>query len=506
MTAYLGLALLDLLLLAAGLGVLVGLGQLDASPRSLAAGAGLGFLTGLASVLMLAITLMSVGVPFGPITVTVLSLVLGVGGALLAHRRGGLRPSPAASEARSAVRAGVKARLRAVSADRWAVVAFASAFGAFALVGFADAAVTQITGWDAWTMWARKATVLYYFGGLPPEFFAVPENQFASPDYPLLLPAYEAISFRAMGGIDTQTMHVQLWALLVAFGWALAGLAHRVVRPVVWAPLVLLALLAPGAWGALLTAYADVPMAIFLCLGALCLGLWISRRRTPDLALAAVLLAGAASTKNEGLMAAVAVLGVAAAVVALERRGLAALRPMAVAAGALVALVLPWRLWAAFHGIEGQIPVAQGLNPLYLAGRIERVIPSIRALVDSLDDQEAFTYLLPLGVGVAAICLATGVARGVAAYYLGSMAAVSALLVWAYWIAPTELAWHLETSVGRVSTGVVFVGVAGLLHLAGELHAFGTGEEEAEDGDGLGEANGSRPAVEAEAVRSKALH
>ena len=91
--------------------------------------------------------------------------------------------------------------------------------------------------------------------------------------------------------------------------------------------------------------------------------------------------------------------------------------------------------------------------------------------------------MLPLGVAVVLAALIAGAARRVALFYLGSMALISAMIVWAYWIAPTELGWHIGTSVGRVSTTVVFVALAGLLHLAGELEAFGRGSSP--DAEGL---------------------
>jgi hypothetical protein len=492
---------IDALVLVAGLCLLAGVGQLERSPRRVAAALGLAFMVGTAAVLMVTIALMTVAVPFGLVTFVLVCVAVAGAGVVIALVRAGpgegrrlARPSlaallgPPVAGAResgrtaaegpsdqTAGRGGLRGRAAGLSVDGWATAGFCVVFGAFALVGLAKAAVTPLIAWDAWTMWMRKASVIYFHGGLPPEFFAGETYRFTSPDYPLLMPLFEAVHFRAMGALDSVAIHVQFWVLLVAFFWAAAFLANRVTRPAVWAPLLLLAALAPGVWGQMLTLYADVPMACFLALGTLALGLWLRGRRPADLAVAALLLAGAASTKNEGLMAALAVLAVAAVVVAVSERRRAALRPLALAVAGFVVLVAPWRLWTAWHGVKGIVPVADGLNPVFLVGRLDRVLPAVDGLLGSLDDEVAWTYLLPLGLAVAVAALIAGVARRVALYYLGSVALVSALIVWAYWISPTELGWHIGTSVGRVSTTVVFVSLAGLLHLSGELEAFGSG-------------------------------
>ena len=44
--------------------------------------------------------------------------------------------------------------------------------------------------------------------------------------------------------------------------------------------------------------------------------------------------------------------------------------------------------------------------------------------------------------------------------------------MWAYWISPYDLDYHLRTSAHRVVTGLVFVMVAAVLQLAGQLAAL----------------------------------
>src|SRR4029453_17372567 len=116
-----------------------------------------------------------------------------------------------------------------------------------------------------------------------------------------------------MGTIDTQAIHLQFWLLLVAFVWAILYLGFRRGTLLVWLPILSAFSIAPGVYGQTLPAYADIPMTLFLALGLLLLGDWLSMRDRTMLVLAVLFLAGSASTKNEGLMTAVVALLVAGA-------------------------------------------------------------------------------------------------------------------------------------------------------------------------------------------------
>ena len=93
---------------------------------------------------------------------------------------------------------------------------------------------------------------------------------------------------------------------------------------------------------------ADVTMAVFLATGVLCLGLWVERARPGLLPAAALLLGAAANVKNEGTVFAIAVMVVA--LCASIGRPARDLRALGLAAVAVVAAAVPWRLWVAAHG------------------------------------------------------------------------------------------------------------------------------------------------------------
>jgi len=448
----------DLLLALAGLGILVAVGCVPRRPSALLAALGLGYLTGAAVVPLALIAMLVVGIPFTLETfAAVVFACVGLGA--WRWRQAPSDPPPPA-------RPWWRRSPRSWPVDAWVAVAFAALVAAFFAVGMSTALTMPLSEWDAWSIWARKAQMLTGHDTLVTGFFASDSYVWIHQDYPLQVPIWEALHFRAAGGFETQALLRHFWLFLPAFVWAVAFLLRERVRPLVWGPLLLLAAATPGIWEQLLSGYADLPMAIFAMLGAISLGLWLSGGSGRQLALAAIMLAAAAGTKNEGLMAAVALLAVAAAVA--RSRGLS-IRPLALAAGAVAVAILPWRIWTEAHGIEGDLPVLRGLDPVFLLDRLDRVWPAVEAIGQEVSDPGRWAYLLPLAVLAIAASLASGVARRVAVFYLGSLAVAAAGLVWSYWISPNPIDWHLATSATRVVSVLVLIGLAALVHLSGAL-------------------------------------
>jgi hypothetical protein len=372
--------------------------------------------------------------------------------------------------------------------DRVVVVLFAVILAVVAIVGLRAALVSPLYRWDGWSIWSRKAEVLTTYDVLRTDFFASNAYGFMHLDYPLFLPLLEATFFRAVGTLNTQAVHVQLWLLLIGFVWATAGIMSRVARPFVWAPLALGALFFPGVIDQLLSGYADVPGAIFVGLGALLLGAWLREGHTWQVALGALMLAAAANTKNEALMAAGAVLAAATAVLLVQRNWRRVLPLLGAWAGVIIAVV-PWRAWQSAHDISGEYSLGRALSPGYLSDHYDRVQPSIDALNGQLLDQSKWLYVVPIAVGVAIVALLYRRVRLVASYYLVGGVLGFAGLVWAYWISPDDLAWQLGQSADRVVVILVFLAVAGLLQICAAL-------DRDRDGPGSPDA-GTRPSTDA---------
>lgn len=461
----------------AGLGVLAALDFVKPSLSEVLGALGLAYLVGVGAVLLPAIGLLTLGVAVRLPGLVALCAAIGLAGiGVAARRRGclrGLIHRPSWSR-------------RGLGLDVLVAAVFLVTFGMYAVLGFQHASVLPLDAWDAWAIWTNKAVALVEWGGLRPEFFASPAYSYMHLDYPVLMPLYEAIYFRAAGTVNTQAVHVHFWTLLIAFVWAAGFIASRVTRPALWAPILVAFALAPGVSSQLLTLYADVPVAIFLCIGILLLGLWLSDRRPAELALATLFLATAANIKNEGLVAGLAALVVLALVVVVspppQLTRVRALGPALAALAGFIVGVLPWRIWMESHHITGDLPVRDALDPSFLWDRSDRVWPSIEALAGQLVLQERWFYVVPLALAVVAVCLAIGVLRQVAAFYLLTGVMVFAGLIWAYWISPNDLGWHLSTSVDRVATSVVFVGLAALLHLSGALERVAPARDRAKSG------------------------
>ena len=454
----------NVLFLGAGVGILNWLGLLESRVRSWIAAFGLAYLAGVAAATLIGIALLTAGLSFRlPVFVGV-CLVLAVVGLL--GRRDWLARVRAFSPRGVAPRRWAEALLRdARDQPLLALVVAASlvAVCIFLAIGFWAAGVRPLAEWDAWSIWTRKALVIFMYDALPTEFFGSSAYSFAHGEYPLLVPVFEATHFRAMGTADTQAMHAQFWVLLVAFSWALAFLAWRARRSVLTFGIVAALTTLPPMYAQLLTGYADIPLAFFLALGMLLLGYWLANRRSAELLLAALFLAAAANTKNEGLMAAVIALVVAAILAVTERRR--SLVPFAGALAVFALGVLPWRIWTKVHDIESGVPLGDGLSPGYLADNAERAWPSVEALYTQLVNQETWSYVVPVALALVVASLVTRVQPRVAAFYLASGAAFFAALVWVYWVSTIPLQIYLTTSAYRVVAGIAAISLAAVVHL-----------------------------------------
>jgi hypothetical protein len=462
MRATLGPVCLNLLVTAAGMGVLSVLRLVEFSLAGIGAALGLAFLTGLAAIGLLLITALAVGVPYTATTVAVIALCIAVGGAVGSMHSYALSRRPPRSSKRI---------VGSLLCDRRLVFVFAVVFGAYAVVGIFRAAVSPLDSWDAWAVWTPKAVLLTDFHHIPQPFFTDRAYDMTHQNYPLFVPVLESMWFRFAGQIDTQSVHVEFWLLLVGFVWAIAYiLARRGVRAFAWGPLLLLVALAPGTSSQLLSAYADIPMALFVGLGVLLVGLWISNHDPAHLALGLLFLAAAANTKNEGLVIAFIVLAVAAIAV-----GQAPLRlRLLVGAAGLVAAVLPWQLWTALNGVprDPDIPLSKIFEVSYLLSRLGRIWPSLSATQTQFASQGLWLYIVPTGLAVILACLVLRAALRPALFYLGTGMATLTVYLWVYWASPLNLTWYLSTSDFRIVDSIVFIALAAILQLPTEAQRY----------------------------------
>src|SRR5581483_4531295 len=261
-----------------------------------------------------------------------------------------------------------------------AALALLAALLARAWVAFST---KPLDDYDAWAIWGMKARALTLLGWADPSLFASRVALPAHPDYPLLVPSLEAVAARAMGGFDPRLVHLQFLLLGVAGIAAIHALAReRAPRLVVW-PLLLALAAAPAFASQLLTAYADVPLALLVAAGTLAAARCLDRPGPRPAATAALLLGAAALTKEEGLLFA------AAALLALLLARAPWRRVLALAAGTEL-LLAPWQAWLFLESPPRDPAQALALQPPGIGTVV------VRKLLEDALSVPSWTLLLPL--------------------------------------------------------------------------------------------------------------
>jgi hypothetical protein len=432
----------NVLLLVVGVGLLPLLG-VARSWAELVARSGLAYLCGLVTTAIVAATFALVHVSVGWTGLAVLAAV--------------------------SVTAGVL-RLRGTERPAWRRPAWSSIAGGAALlavlVEYGRAfAVAPLNRYDAWAIWALKGHALYAFGWADPAVFAGREYRFANLDYPLLLPSLEAIDFRAMGAFDTRVLHLQFLLFLAAALMALGALLRERVPALLLWPSLLAIALAPAVFDQLLTAYADVPLALVFAVGLAAAGRWLVTNERWSLAVAALCFGGALLTKNEGSLF---VLGAFAGLflVAHRRRRLVAL-----AAAADIVLLLPWKIYVQVHDLHDiNYSLGDSFDYGHISGRLGVGPIAFRTLGGEMVDPLKWGLLAPLFAALLLAALAAGL-RALPLYAL-VWGAVSWLgLSWIYVVTHFEYSVYLDSTKARVVASVVLGGAALTPLLAAEAWA-----------------------------------
>jgi len=355
----------------------------------------------------------------------------------------------------AAISLGVAVWVRRPTPPRWRTpgllgVAGVAALGALLARAWPTFASKPLDDYDAWAMWGMKAKALTELGWADPGLFASNGAAELHLDYPLLVPSLEAVAARAMGGFDPRLIHLQFLLIGVAGIAAIHGLLReRVPGWLLW-PCVLALATAPGFSSQLLTAYADVPLALFCAAGLLAAARWIDDGAPRTLAFATLCLAGASLTKNEGVIFA------AAAYLALllaTRRW----RPLLLSGLAFEAALAPWQVWLRVHHVHSDTLLGAQMFSVHRPG----IAPlALRGLLDYALAFSAWPLLLLLFL-VAAV----GAVGSRLAVFAWAWACISLLgLTWIYVVAKHEWSSYLAFSGDRVIDAVV-VGAAALTPL-----------------------------------------
>ncbi len=448
--AYLGVAALDVLLLAAGLAFLYGLG-LVRSARQAVRWSGLGLFVAWALTGVLGSLEAMAGLALTVPELIVTIAVIAAAGLLLGRRipAAPRRPQPSAG--------GLAA---------WIAVGGAAVLLVYLEALFRRARLSVTTSWDAWAFWIPKAESIVYFHGIgtgPGRF-----ESFANPDYPPMAPVMDAVTFRFMGRIDPAVLPPQHWVIVVAFLGAIAALLATRVPPVVlWPSLAGLALL-PDFGGLVGSSLGDEPLSLVFGVAGVCAALWLLEREPRYAALVVVCMTAAALTKFEGLTLALLLASILALGGSTRRYWRA---PVAVAL--LPVLVrFAWKVWLHTHHVvtTGAYSFSKLIHPGFLWHRIGRFDAAVSALPGYLLDPGRWFVTVPVAL---ALALLLAWRRGaLTLLVLGTAVTAFFGLAAVYWVSAYPVHWYLATSASRVvSSTAIFCGALLPLLLAEALAA-----------------------------------
>ena len=311
-------------------------------------------------------------------------------------------------------------------------------------------AATALDAWDGWAMWGPKAHALFVEGDVWGPVFTQPEYAMQNQQYPVLLPALEALSAGAFGRFDPTLIDIEPAAVLVAFGWGAWAILRLVVFPAV-AAAVSLALTGAAPLIANSAAnYADSSVAAFTALGLLCLLVWLTHGSSATLVLAGLFLAAAASTKAEGLAFALGAI-VTAAVTA---RGFGRSVRSTLACG--MGVVAVPAVWAVVDRLNGRGPknvdAAAFVDPGAMLDAADRIPTAASRMLAEI------VHAWPLASMAAVIAVLAVCAAGLwwhAAFVVVWAALAFSTLVGVYYSSTLPIDWYLGTSADRVVFSIV---------------------------------------------------
>jgi hypothetical protein len=451
--ALVGLVVLNVFFLLVGVGVLWGIRGWRWWTE-LVRLAGLAYLLGLASLMVLMTAELTVGIPVTTATILFDGVLLVAAGIAFRGYRGGTWPR--------------------LVPEGWRFPRL-SVFVALFLAGIAvylegmfrsERLAGVVNEFDSWAFWMPKAEWIYFFGHLDRRVFELLPNG----SYPIGLSTVQAAAFHSMGSADTTSLHTQYWFVGAGFVAAAAGLLVERAHATILVPVLLAVLVAPSLVAREMTTYADVPLGYFVAASVLLVALWVQHREPWKLGCATVLLAAAMSTKREGMLFAAAIL--VAAFVASWGDGRRAWRPLLLSGAAALALTLPWRIWFTAEGIPSDAPTTGYLGSFR---QLDRMLPSVRLVIRTLFDQGMWPFVA--GIAVAAVALAAlASAWRLVAYAATFLLTAGAACAWAIW-SNTSLSFSEDDSLNPIVrlTGTTILSLAVLTPLLLQVAWTGSG-------------------------------
>lgn len=321
---------------------------------------------------------------------------------------------------------------------------------AFLVVLGVDLLFQPLWAYDAWAQWTPKAKSFVLLDGLDAGYF---RTSAPNSDYPVLVPALEAIDFRFMG-FATRVVHLQFFLLVAAYAGALFELLLPRARAVfVWA-LVATMVVAPSLGIQAAYAVADVPLAVLFSLAGIFAWIWLEEGDRAALPLLGLFAAAGLASKNEGELYVGTLFALLIVLFAWQRAWRSTALTVATGVVALVGIV-PWRLWTRAHHLTNYYA---GSSPT--VGHLGRVPIAAGRLLKEAFDPTSWLALLPLAIAAAALAWLYGGARRGPLLVLGLIALSYVELVFVYWATSLPFHWDLNTTARRVITSPLLFAAA----------------------------------------------
>ena len=401
---------------------------------------GASFLYGSGAMFIVMLALSVAHVRWTLITVTVSTLLIFCGAAILAIRQ------PANDNGQRAAGAHVFDLVTLLTLTSYALYA----------------TLASLWEWDFWAIWGLKAKAFLEVGGIDWRFLESRWNTFAHPDYPLLVPLNFDFVALVNGGWSARWLGLLFVAWAVALLLIVRALAARETSPF-FASLLTLSLVSLAV-----SRYVGLAEGALIAFGGAGVLFVRTALRDGDAAAwrhGALMLGFAANCKNEGMALLVAVT-IAVGVVSWQKEATARPRDRAItrmfALWPAYALAAPWLLLRAMHALPTDI--AGGSAVSRLLARLPYAHQILGFLAARLYEPWFWMAIL------AGLLIAPAAARRRELFVILVTAIQLAFYVVAYLSTPHNLRWHVLTSWSRL-TGQIAVAItfAVFLMLANSL-------------------------------------
>ena len=333
---------------------------------------------------------------------------------------------------------------------------------AFLVVSYtAYITVASLWEWDFWAIWGLKARVFLEHGGVDWTWLGSRWNDFAHPDYPVLVPLNYVFAGLLNGSWSDR------WLGLFQVAWAVAALL--IVRALTAAETKNWASAAATAACAILAMSFYAGMAEGALIAFAGTGLLFVRRAVHDdnpldWQHGALLLGLAANCKNEGIaLLAVTAVGI---VVSDPRRWRRVVRLWP----ALV-LLAPWMLLRAAHALPTDIASGNVLGRLL--ERAAHPVEVFTILTKALVDPWSWAVIL-----LALVIVPRGVQRE--RFIVTVTFLQIAVYIATYFVTPNDVTWHIMTSWQRLTRQIQIPITAACVILLAQFAAGGEDAPHAE--------------------------